>query len=81
MLLWLMGLVTHFHPDATPPPGALELTGNKWPTGLVWTVMLFRSRRGAPGPGSEGWSQTRGRSRLVRLMPALVFAGFYAYYA
>ena len=48
MLLWLMGLVMHFHPDATPPPGALELTGNKWPTGLVWTVMLFRSRRGAP---------------------------------
>ena len=48
MLLWLMGLVMHSHPGAAPPPGALELTGNKWPTGLVSTVMLFRSRRGAP---------------------------------
>ena len=26
MLLWLMGRVMHFHPGATPPPGALELT-------------------------------------------------------
>ena len=48
MLLWLMGLVTHFHRDATPPARALELTGNKRPTGLVWTAMLFLSRRGAP---------------------------------
>ena len=48
MLLWLMGRVMHFHPGRDAPAGALELTGSKWPTGLVWTVMLFRSRRGAP---------------------------------
>ena len=48
MLLWLMGLVMHFHPARRPRPGRWELTGNNWPTGLVSTVMLFRSRRGAP---------------------------------
>ena len=38
----------HFHPGRNAPAGALELTGNKRPTGLVWTVMLFHPGATAP---------------------------------
>ena len=69
MLLWLMGRVMHFHPGATPPPGALELTGNKWPTGLVWTVMPFLSRRGAPAPlVGPNQGVARGLCRIFRVL-------------
>jgi hypothetical protein len=48
-----------FSPRRDAPAGALELTPNKWPTGLLWTVMLFSLPPRRPGPSSEGWSQTR----------------------
>ena len=54
MLLWLMGRVMHFHPGRNAPAGALELTGNKWPTGLVWGVMLFSLPARRPRP--RRWS-------------------------